>query len=263
VRCDLLVKLHQGSHSGDALGNNVHELLYAVRCDDGTALIATVLSPFGEPNSFLRSCDPSTVVPAGTAHSLPAGGGARLTPDRHCVEQHLLVPEGQLSDYSLGLYENWISSNQLRTAGGTRLAYFDPHFAVLNPSRYALGSPAGGIRRVLETCFETEPQIGDRARGGYCEAAQSYAGPLAWDSPRSGFDGARRELFFNQTELVNQGGPTRWYTDPYGGRASTRPFPGSIRQLIAGVDNRRGYPLESQAFGADRHYGGAGVHAPN
>jgi hypothetical protein len=175
----------------------------------------------------------------------------------------VLVGEGQLSQYSLGLYEDWISSNYLRTAGGAQVAYFDPRFAVLNPSRYALGSPAPGIGRVLEACFEIEPGTGDRARGGYCAAAQSYAGPLAWDSPRSGFDGARREVHFNQTEVVNPGGPIRWYTDPYGGRASTTPFPGSIRQLIAGVDNRRGYPLESQAFGTDRHYGGAGVHAPN
>ena len=263
VSCDFLVKIHQGSHSSDALGNNVHELLYAVRCTDGTALIATKLSPFGSPNSFVRSCDQSTVVPAGTAHSLPSGNGARLIPDRACIEEHLLVPDGQFSQYSLGLYEDWLSSNELRRPDGERLAYFDPHFAVFNPSRYGAGSPAGSIARVLDVCFEPEPGTGDRARGGYCEVAQSYANLVSWDSPLSGFDGARREVYFNQTEVTNAGGPSRWYTDPYGGGAVQKPFPGAICQLVGSVDNSRPYSLESQAFGAGRSYGGGGVHAPN
>ena len=263
VSCDFLIKVHQGSHSKDALGNNVHELIYAVRCSDGTALIATKLSAFGDPNAFVRSCDKSTVVPAGTAHSLPSGGGTRFIPDRACIEEHLLVPSGQFSQYSLGLYEDWLSSNELRRPGGEQLAHFDPHFAVFNPSRYGAGSPAGSIARVLDACFETEPGTGDRARGGYCETAQGYANLVSWDSPLSGFDGAQREVYFNQTEVTNAGGPSRWYTDPYGGGALQKPFSGAICQLVGSVDNSRPYPLESQAFGAGRNYGGDGVHAPN
>jgi hypothetical protein len=259
VRCDFLVKLHQGSHSPDALGNNAHELLYVVRCDDGTELIATKLSSFGAPNEFVRSCDKTTAVPAGTSHAYPAGGGTRLIPDRACIEEFLLVPEGQFSQYSLGLYEDWLSSNRLRTADGRELAYFDPHFAVFNPSRYALG---GGIGRTLDACFESEPGSGEIARGGYCEDARAF-GPLAFDDPLSGFNGAHREIYFNQTEIANPWGPTRWWTDPYGGNASTQPFPGGICQLVAPRDNRRVFPLESQAFGAGRYYGGSGVHAPN
>jgi hypothetical protein len=263
VSCDFLVKIHQGSHSKDALGNNVHELLYAVRCSDGTALIASKLSAFGAPNSFVRSCDKSTALSAGTSHSLPSGGGTRLIPDRECVEEHLLVPSGQFSEYSLGLYEDWISSNHLRRPDGSQLAYFDPHFAVFNPSRYAAASPAGSIARVLDVCFETEPGTGDTARGGYCEEAQGYASLVSWDSPLSGFDGSQREVYFNQTEVRNPGGPTRWYTDPYGGGALQQPFPGAICQLVGSVDNSRPYPLESQAFGAGRGYTAPGVHAPN
>jgi hypothetical protein len=85
----------------------------------------------------------------------------------------------------------------------------------------------------------------------------------------------KREFYFNQTTIVNAGNPTTWYTDPFGGHASERPFPGAIRQFIAAVDNRRrndagvigvggrAYPFESRAFGKDRWYGGKGVHAPN
>ena len=49
VTCDYLTVVHQGSHSADALSNNAHELLYATRCDDGTQLISTTLSRFGDP----------------------------------------------------------------------------------------------------------------------------------------------------------------------------------------------------------------------
>lgn len=44
VTCDFLTKLHQGSHSADAFANNAHELIYAVRCDDGTRLLTTTFA---------------------------------------------------------------------------------------------------------------------------------------------------------------------------------------------------------------------------
>jgi hypothetical protein len=262
VACDFLTKIHQGSHSPDALGNNVHELLYAVRCDDGTRLIATKLVAFGEPNEFVRACDKETVVQAGTTHSFPAGAGMRLIPDRACAESHILVGAGQYSQFSRGLYEDWISSNHLRTAGGEEVAYFDPHFAVFNPSRY--GYEGGALGRTIDLCWETEPN-GDRARGGDCADARHEAGdaPLAYDDPDSPFTGAHREVYFNQTTIDNAAGPRRWWTDPYGGSASTERFPGAICQLVGRVDNTDRPILESQAFGAGRFYGGRGVHAPN
>ena len=114
-----------------------------------------------------------------------------------------------------------------------------------------------------------------KAAGGECDRVPDGLPRVAWDDPRSPFDGVRREFYFNQTTIVNAGNPTTWYTDPFGGHASERPFPGAIRQFIAAVDNRkrndagvigvggRAYPFESRAFGKDRWYGGKGVHAPN
>lgn len=261
VTCDVLTKVHQGSHSHDALGNNVHELIYAARCSDGAELLVTKLAAFGEANSFTRSCEPDAPVGAGTSHSYPPGEGARLIPDRECVERHLLVGEGSLSDYRLGLYEEWRSVNELRADDGRRLAFFDPSFSVLNPSRYA--GAAGAIARTIGACFETEPGTGDRARGGYCEAARAYGGPLSFDDPRSGFDGGLREVGLGETEVTNGGGPGVWFTDPYGGSGATEPFAGSIRQLISPVDNRRAHPLAPVTIGSGRHYGRDGVHAPN
>src|SRR5207248_9611435 len=41
IRCDVLAKLHQGTHSKDAFTNNLHELAYHIRCTDGTRLDLT------------------------------------------------------------------------------------------------------------------------------------------------------------------------------------------------------------------------------
>jgi len=86
---------------------------------------------------------------------------------------------------------------------------------------------------------------------------------MTFDDPRSGFNGSQRESYFNQTSITNAGGPTIWYSDPFGRNARTTPFPGSIRQVVSAVNNTRPFPLESQAFGGRRGYSAAGTHAPN
>jgi hypothetical protein len=266
VQCDFLTKIHQGTHSKDAFTNNLHELAYHVRCTDGTELHATLMVAFGTPGEFTRSCDKATVVAAGTpvpANS-PAGSGVRFIPDRSCITDFILVPGGGFSQFSEGLYEDWVSGNYLRRGDGSQLAYFDPHFAVFAPSRYYDGGRGDLTGRSLDACYEVEPN-GDRAAGGACSASTDDGGvsDVTWDDPRSTLNGLVREVYFNQTVLNNAGGPKVWYTDPFGGHADTVAFPGSVKQKLASLDNTRPWPLESQAFGATRSYGGNGVHAPN
>jgi len=100
VRCDVLVKLHQGTHSKDAFTNNLHELVYHIRCSDGTEMHITMLAAIGTPGQFERSCDGTTVVvgPATPANS-PDGGGVRIISDRTCVDRDILVPPGQFSSF--------------------------------------------------------------------------------------------------------------------------------------------------------------------
>jgi hypothetical protein len=47
IQCDVLVKLHQGTHSPDAFTNNMHEVASHIRCADGTGFSATLLTPTG------------------------------------------------------------------------------------------------------------------------------------------------------------------------------------------------------------------------
>jgi hypothetical protein len=190
-----------------------------------------------------------------------------------------LVPPGKWSQFSLGLYEDWLSANYL-SAGNVAIAYFDPHFAVFSPSRYYDPSKPDGVGRSIDVCWQTETvdSVVEKARGGECESVTDHgaiATAIAYDDPRSPFNGLRREFYFNNTSITNSGKPTRIYTDPFGAQAATRPFTGSIEQFVAAVDNRkrtesgvisargREFPLESVAIGKDRNYGAPGIHAPN
>jgi len=264
VTCDFLTKLHQGSHSADAFANNVHELIYAVRCDDATRLLTTTLARFGAPNEFARSCRPRTSIATRSDLDLPAGRGARLIPDRTCVERHLLVPAARFSLFIRGLYESWLSSNALTTRAGRRLAYWNPYFAVFNPSRYYDPSRPNGLARVVDTCWE-RPSDGDRVRGSACDLASDYGRrqAISFDDRGSPFDGTHRETYLDRTVVSNRRGLRRWYSDPYGRRAAASPFPGSLCQLVGATSSRERPFLESQAFGAERPYGSGTVHAPN
>src|SRR6266852_5706419 len=119
IRCDVLTKLHQGTHSKDAFTNNLHELAYHIWCSDGTGLHLTILAAIGDPGGFTRSCDGTTEVAVGppTPANSPAGGGRRLIPDRVCVDQHVLVAPGQRSDFG-ALHESWQTSNSIEREEG-------------------------------------------------------------------------------------------------------------------------------------------------
>ena len=72
-----------------------------------------------------------------------------------------------------------------------------------------------------------------------------------------------RSVDVNSNKIANEGGPTTWYTDPFGKNARREPFPGSIAQFIAAIDNDRAINPGGPTFGRHRDYGGSGVHAPN
>lgn len=286
VYCDFLMKVHQGTHSPDALTNNVHELLYAAQCRDaqggsvGTRVLLTKMVVFGEPGGFSEGSPGGfTFVPVGPADpvSSPSGNGVRSIPTINTVNQYILVPAGQWSLFSNGLYEDWISSNYVFSRDGQQIAYYDPHFAVFEPSRFYDPSAPNKARPSIEVCYMSENGGAERARGGTCDAMGPLDpnNPIPYDDPRSLFNGVKREFYFNQTTLQNAGGSTTWYTNPYGGDGVTQPFAGAIKQYIAAVTNThrneagfidpagRAYAFESVAVGADRAYGGNGVHAPN
>lgn len=265
VVCDVLTKFHQGTHSKDAFTNNVHELVYHLRCDNGARLGITMLTAVGRPGEFVRSCDREVHVQAGapTPANSPDGGGFRSIPDRACIEQHLLVPEGQNSNFG-ALHETWETSNLVRRADGHVLAHFNPYFQVRLPSRFHDPALAPTVGRPIDACYEVTA-TGERAAGGPCDRStdEGQTPGVTFDDPRSEFNGADHFVDINANNIANARGPDVWYTDAYGRNGRPDPFPASIRQRISSVDNDIGVDVNGPTIGQNRSYGGNGVRAPN
>jgi hypothetical protein len=266
MECDVLTKLHQGTHSKDAFTNNVHELIYHFKCQDGTEMHVTMLTAIGTPGEFVRSCDREVHITAGapTPANSPNGGGFRAIPDRFCVEQHMLVSPGQNSNFFSALHETWETSNQVRTANGHTLASFNPYFQVRLPSRFHDPALAPVVGRPIDVCYEVTA-TGERAAGGPCDESTDDGLTLGvtFDDPRSEFNGAGHFVDINGNHLSNEDGPEVWYTDAYGQNGRAEPFPGSIRQRLAAMDNIVGVDVGGPTIGDDRQYSTAGVRAPN
>jgi hypothetical protein len=240
----LLVKLHQGTHSADAFVNNLHELHYHYRNRDGRRLDIMILAAFGKSGEIRVGCGANggQIVQTG-APTNAMGAGARVIPSSECFALPNIP------------YEDWLSGNHITTADGRELAYFDPHFAIFNPSRYFQPGQPNNVGRSVDRCRQLNGTI-----SGECQAVKSNPS-ITWDSPSSPFKGEKREMYSNQTWITNAGGPNVWYCDPYGRNASTQPFPGSVAQYISSSQYTQ--QVRSLVFGANNNHNAPGVHAPN
>ncbi|MDH3206774.1 MAG: hypothetical protein OEO79_09180 [Gemmatimonadota bacterium] len=257
IECDLLVKMHQGTHSPDAFANNMHEVAYHVRCSDRTGFSITVLTPIGTAGELVASCDRDRHIPIGTPNPpiSPDGGGKRAIPDASCVQEQILNPADGRPRFDSALRESWEISVSLRTTGNRSLASFNPYFQVMDPSRFFDPNASGTVGRPIDLCYRPGVQGEDRCEGLPLDT-------LSWDDPASPFKGVRRFVDVNSNRIRNAEGPSVWYTDSLGKNGRTEPFPGSIRQWIGTHDNSN-YDLHGPVIGRDRPYDAPGVHAPN
>jgi hypothetical protein len=264
VKCNVLAKLHQGTHSKDAFTNNLHEIAYHLACTDGTEMHITLMSAIGTPGGFTRTCDGqrvevATAVPANS----PNGGGQRIIPDRTCADLLLATGAGQRANYDQAYHESWQTSNSVRTANGHTVAHFDPYFQVFSPSRFYDPGVAGITGRPIAECDLMNP--GRNLSNDLCAQSTSDGTltGLAYDDARSRFNGVRRVVDINNNNLDNSDGPEVWYSDPFGRNAARNSFPGSIRQWVAKVKNDYGFDQNGPSIGSNRNYGTASTHAPN
>ena len=261
IRCDVLTKLHQGTHSRDAFTNNMHELIYHVRCTDGTRMSVTMMATIGTAGAFVASCDRDRVIHAGTptpANS-PNGGGHRAIPDRQCIDELMLVGAGQRANVQGALRESWETSNVIKRADGHGIAHFNPYYQVIYPSRHFDATKPNATGRPFDICRELT-LTGDSVRGAReCDQSRSAT---SYDDPRSQFNGVLRFVDVNSNDISNAGGPEYWYTDPLGKNGRREPFPGSIRQYIARIDNS-GRGGSGPSIGHERDYGAGRAHPPN
>lgn len=296
--CDALAVVHQESHSAESLASNLHQLTYAIDCNRGAdaarypvKLLANVMATFGDPASLVANIPGIgfSTIAFGVAQpsDSPAGGNelGRIVPTIDNVRNDIFVPNGQTSNFSIGLVETWLSGVSLFKPGGLELAAFDPQFTVYSPSRYFDPAAFNGIARSIDLCytgvdaggqFVDDParagSITRQARGVECSSsapsgpATARASRVAFDDPRSPFNGCRREVTIAASTVRNSGGATIWYTNPYGGAAQTAAFAGGVKQYVSAADNTsQGIALAPKTFGGDLSFcaPGSGVHAPN
>ncbi len=240
----LLVKLHQGTHSADAFVNNLHELQYHYRHRDGRRLDIMILAAFGKSGEISTGCGANggQIVQTG-APTNNLGAGVRSIPAPECYALPNIP------------YEDWLSGNHITMPDGRELAYFDPHFAVFNPSRYFDPGLANNFGRSVDRCRQLTGTI-----SGECQSLKDNPS-VTWDSPASPFKGEKREMYENQNIITNAGGANIWYCDPYGHNASAQPFPGSVPQYISASQYIQQVP--SLVFGANINHNAPGVHSPN
>jgi hypothetical protein len=271
TKCSVLFKLHQGTHSPDALTNNLHELFYYASCGDGTKMQWRNLQAFGHAGKVHEGgCDSRVEVPVGTpvpANS-PDGGGERKLPVKSCVESEILVTQGNTSDEG-SLKENWIvglSGWGKHDPNKEGMSFFaGPYFQVNNPSRYFDPTSANKVSRPIDLCLKR----GDLEWRGdkTCDTVRTQAagGTMAYTDPRSPFNGAKRDVHMNGLNIHNAGGPTKWYSDVFGKNLQTSPDASKgivIEQFIGSVDNTPG----GKRFDGPTlsgNYNHEGVHAPN
>jgi hypothetical protein len=267
ARCDIAVKLHQGTHSHDAFTNNLHELFYDTKCDDGTELHWKSLQAFGKGGHVLNGCETKVLTlfpendeqPSGTATpdlKTRQTRGSRQIPDRACADGITN------SDFQLWLMsETWITTLERtvqRADGGTTHFAFGPYFEVGNPSRFFDPAAPNRIGRHVDLCY------GPKALTGFtCDGVRNLEpSGLQYDDPRSPFKGTERNLRFAGLTLENAGGPSRWYSDVFGENLQATPDTAkgiSLEQFIGSVTNSKWAGAGSIPSRHDH----PGVHAPN
>lgn len=135
IQCDWLSKVHQGSHSKDALGNNAHEYFLNISCSDGVKLRNKQLQVFGPAEKVTELCTDNQQFPSGVDAMSPVPVINYLDGKRefNCISHFLnqWLPETK----ARRLEELWKPDGVIQFPGGGYIN-FSPYYVVFNPARY-------------------------------------------------------------------------------------------------------------------------------
>jgi hypothetical protein len=228
VRCDLMVKFHQGTHSRDALANNLHEVFYYATCNNGINVRWQNLHAFGPPGEAFTTCTQGPnnyLIATGAAvpPNSPTGGGQRNIPDNGCMTAS-----------SMYVAEDWPIDLDYTFGNGQGSFGFGMYLQVANPSRYVdLSSTAYNIGRISEVCYQ---QTAAAYNHPECVAVRAL-GQVAWNDPRSPWKGTIRRVHINNLAADIPGSNPIWYTDVFGKQFSQTRDPARgivVQQSLAG-----------------------------
>jgi hypothetical protein len=268
VVCTHLHKFHQGTHSGDAIQNNMHETIMHSKCvsvnidginaaalyPDNEVLLTSMMT-FGDPGGYKRFCGNDRTqlqCPLGKTTQIIAGEArevcvvddpllsklpdaiyseslGRNMVDRSCLEDVESITGSQY----FTPYEIWEGDLRIVRADGKLLAEHGRQWDVLDPIRFVDPASPTGYSYNSEQCGEGGLL---HRRTLLCEVATGEYGNTAWNSPKSGFRGLKRTTYFGRNRVSNQGGPEIWWTDPLGGNATTTEFTSGLKQKFSSVE---------------------------
>ena len=291
--------LHQETHSADPYASNLHEVVYAIDCSRGAdaarfggKVIVAAMATFGNPGEFtiaLSNRDFSTLRVTGSRSrpASPAGGAerGRVIPTADTVYANVLVRVGQTSDFTGGPDRDVVLGHwRCHVPTAPSLSFVDPSYSVASPSRFFDVAQFTGVSRTIDLCYVgisasgaliDDPlrafEIVRQARGPECSTIAPN-GPftprvnrIAYDDPRSVFNGCRRHVTLGATRITNGGGSTIWYSDPYGRATRSASFTGGVKQFVGVINNSTAGAVDRVAFGADLDpcLPGSNIHAPN
>jgi hypothetical protein len=234
--CDVLFKLHQGTHSADALKNNTHERFLNYKCPTGLEVRYKSLQAFGQPdtftsevaNKFSRLVHTSGALPS----NQPSGADRRIIPSIETMSGYSQIygvtdqfgancdncsgtPEfqnelraiGYSQPYAISLYngETWQGGPTFIVANQTEVLFRfmgGPYWNLVSSSRYYAPESDTLIGRQIDLCFDPPSVLYNSVD---CKLARlrGKGSKVAWDSPLSPFNGAVRFNEANNLELYN------------------------------------------------------------
>ena len=300
VVCTHLHKFHQGTHSGDAIRNNLHEVIFHSNCGSvdtsgidapayypSNTVLLTGMMAFGRPGEYTRTCfnnrDTRVCPDGGTSphctvndpliSKLPSGinstAQGRGMSDRYCAENWATLNPG---NNFFAPYEIWEGDLRIETASHDMLAEHGRQWDVLDPIRFVDPLSSTGFSYNAANCTST----GVYAKIQFIGGCNSRTQNVAWDSPQSGFKGINRTTYFGRNRVSNPNGAQIWWTDPLGGNAVTAQFTSGLKQKISPVeaDIQKVQSRVQQLFGGNNFlndraiqrsftFGTNTVHSPN
>jgi hypothetical protein len=244
LSCNILGKLHQGTHSPDAFTNSMHEQLFQMGCADGTKVNVQIMSNIGMPGNVRQVCKstanfyvgPPTPLDSPTVpnrHNINRSLGDRVIPTNLCFDG-IVKPQS-----STAFFELWRTANDVDGLNGVAAFGWSFYFGASNPSR-TLHMPTKSLVRTIDHCWAKNLDgtyvitVGDSRDVSQC-AIVRRGNITRWDDVRSPFKGDNHSVrMTGWIKRVPQDHPTVWYTNIRGLNASLTPFPGSVRQEMSG-----------------------------
>lgn len=276
VVCTHLHKFHQGTHSGDAILNNLHEVIFHSTCQSvnvnginapsyypNNTVLLTGMMAFGKPGIYKRFCfaQRSQQVCGVTGSNIGSGGSCTLNDpllsklpnainsnslgrnmtDKNCLQNWNTYNPG--NNY-FAPYEIWEGDFAIYTGNtltdSSMLAEHGRQWDVLDPVRFidvGYQHPTRPWQKDYQ--FNSE---NCRKPGGAFDLLTFVGGcndrntNIQWDSPQSGFRGLKRTTYFGRNRISNSGGSEVYWTDPIGGNAVTTQFSSGLKQRISTVE---------------------------